>query len=77
MYDEKSDSIIAKLIMTSVFTFDHRYGDGAVGAHAVAVAADYVEDPENFDPSKHLDKMSVEERESSALAAASDEKKKN
>jgi hypothetical protein len=68
VYDEKSDSIIAKEIMSSVFTFDHRYGDGAIAASFIAVMQDYIEDPDNFEPSKFKDNISVEEREIEALA---------
>ena len=32
VYDEKQDKIVAKEIMTGVFTFDHRYGDAALSA---------------------------------------------
>lgn len=77
VYEEKTDSIKAKEIMSSVFTFDHRYGDGAVAGSYIAVMQDFIEDPEHFDPSKFKDQVSAEEREVNALAAASDDKKKN
>ena len=37
VYDEKTDSIIAKEIMSTVYTFDHRFGDGAVAASSIVV----------------------------------------
>ena len=34
----------------------------AVAAHCIKVAANFIEDPENFDPTKFEDKVSAEER---------------
>ena len=38
VYDELTDSIVAKQIITTIFTFDHRFGDAAVAAHSIKVA---------------------------------------
>ena len=62
VYDEPTDSIVAKQMMTTIFTFDHRFGDAAVAAHTIKVATNFIEDPENFDPTKFEDKVSAEER---------------
>ena len=62
VYDEKTDSIVAKQVVNTVFTFDHRYGDAALAAHVIKVATSFIEDPENFDPTKFEDKVSAEER---------------
>ena len=80
VYDEKTDSIVPAEMTTVVFTFDHRYGDAAVAGHAVRVCQDCIEDPENFDPNKHVDKVTAAEREQKSLMGMQTEvnnKKKN
>jgi pyruvate/2-oxoglutarate dehydrogenase complex dihydrolipoamide acyltransferase (E2) component len=62
VYDETTDSIVAKQIITTIFTFDHRFGDAAVAAHTIKVASNFIEDPDNFDPTNFEDKVSVEEK---------------
>ena len=46
-------------------------------AHTIKVASNFIDDPENFDPTKFEDKVSAEEKQLNAMNAASDEKKKN
>jgi len=50
-------------ILTGVFTFDHRFGDAAVAGNMLKVTADYISDPENFNPAKHKDIITVDEKE--------------
>jgi pyruvate/2-oxoglutarate dehydrogenase complex dihydrolipoamide acyltransferase (E2) component len=44
---------VIKEMMTTVWTFDHRYGDAAQAVKQIKIIKDYVEDPENFDISKY------------------------
>lgn len=44
--------------MTScVFTYDHRYGDATSARDMLKIVKDYVEDPENFNPDNHKDRV--------------------
>lgn len=45
-----NDQIEIRPVVNTVYTFDHRYGDGAVGSKFLRVLKAYIEDPENFKP---------------------------
>jgi pyruvate/2-oxoglutarate dehydrogenase complex dihydrolipoamide acyltransferase (E2) component len=75
VYDEKSNQIIPAEIMTGVFTFDHRFGDAAVAGHALNVMTDFMEEPDGWDHTKFVDKITAEEREKNFVTEI--EKKKN
>lgn len=75
VYEEKSDSIIAAEVMTGVFTFDHRFGDAAIAGPCITITTDFLCDPEAFDPSKYVDKITVAEKEKNFLMSI--DKKKN
>ena len=53
--------------MTSVYTFDHRYGDATVGMRFENIVKAYLNDPEHFD----FDSIP----ESNAVLAAEEPKK--
>ena len=76
VYDEKTDSIKVGEIMTGVFTFDHRFGDAAVAGPSLNITTDFINDPENFDPNKYVDKITAAEREKNLLNGIVDDKKK-
>ena len=77
VYDKESDSIKVAEIMTGVFTFDHRFGDAAVAGPSITITSDYINDPENFDPTKYVDKVTAAEREQNLVNGIVDGKKKN
>jgi 2-oxoglutarate dehydrogenase E2 component (dihydrolipoamide succinyltransferase) len=51
------DKIEIRPIINIIYTFDHRYGDAAVGVRMLRVIKDYFEDPENFDYNKYPDNL--------------------
>ena len=42
-------------MMTSVYTFDHRFGDAALGIKFLRIIKEYIEDPDNFNLDKHIE----------------------
>ena len=61
------NQVVIRDIMTSVYTFDHRYGDAAVGMRFEKIVRAYLNDPEHFD----FDSIP----ESNAVLAAEETKK--
>ena len=49
------DKIIAKEVSQCVFTCDHRFGDASSMNTALKVMRDFVEAPEDFDPTLYKD----------------------
>ena len=47
VYDPETDSIKAEEILTSVLTFDHRFGDAAQGSRLIKAISSYIENPES------------------------------
>lgn len=50
-----NDEIVIRDMMTTVYTFDHRFGDAALGMKFLRILKDYIEDPENFNLDKYTE----------------------
>jgi pyruvate dehydrogenase E2 component (dihydrolipoamide acetyltransferase) len=48
----EGDKLVIKEMLSTVYTFDHRFGDAALSQKFCKIIKAYVEDPENFDIDK-------------------------
>ena len=55
------DEIVIKPLITSVFTFDHRFGDASLALKFLKIIKNYVEDPETFNIDDYPDSIPYEE----------------
>lgn len=56
-----NDNIEIRTMLSTTYSFDHRFGDAAVLIKCLNIVKDYVEDPENFNIDKYEDQKSWEE----------------